>query len=546
MTDSRDSKIKQVRIETPPQLGLEPHSPSYVVPTIHRVAYERHAGSPPPSAPGESGPEWVPGFFNWKIDEAELYQGKDVAENTRKNSVTGTVLPSSTTKIVNPFQKTLGTLERTGNQSAESRTQSTPPDRIEKNPVRGQLDVDAFTRMLMAGTTGAGALRVSAASAVSESTPSIATSTTQGNYFPADSISTDTSSTSRCSLSEAAVEVSPRTSYEKPPSYDGNNDKHRNSVNAEKTNPTIPMRRNGKPVPQRNPQTVSFDDFYPSDPRALSARTTTTFPTLAPFVTTTSDPNKRLPTPPAFPAFETSPSTPDRSLDYAQRGSDSQSGMSSTAQYTSPEPFLSRHVSHSNSSTQILPALTGTGNSGARPAKVPPPPPPAQRKVGKNTDNQSFTADTESVAETVHLQDTNTPSVFTYPMPNINAAQHPGSSRSSSISVSTRNNMPPPPPPPRRRGSSKSSLDLQWSSLPSSGDSRRLSGEQGLRTSLDLDRRRVSQDGARQTSAGWLSQVMEDDDSARVMLPQKKDVMGDLEALQREVDALRAQYTGAS
>ena len=531
MTDSRDSKIKQVRIETPPQLGLEPHSPSYVVPTIHRVAYGRHAGSPPPSPPGESGPEWVPGFSNWEIDAAELNQGKDVAENTRKNSVTGTVLPSSTMKIVNPFQKALATLEWTGNQSAESRTQSAPLDRMEKNTVRGQLDVDAFTRMLMAGTTSAGA-------------SSIAPSTTQGNYFAADSSSTDTSSSSRCSLSEAAVEVSPRTSYEKPPSSDGNNDKHRNSVNAEKTNPTPPMRRNGKPVPQRNPQTVSFDDFSPSDPGALTPRTTTTFSTLAPFLTTISDPNKRLPTPPAFPTFETIPPTPDRSLEYAQRGSDSQSGMPSSAQHTSPEPLLSRHISYSNSSTQILPALPGTGNLGARPAKVPPPPPPAQRKVGKNTDDQSFTADTGSIAATVQLQDINIPSVFTYPVPNNNAAQHPGSSRSSSVSVSTRNNMPPPPPPPRRRGSSKSSLDLQWSSLPLSGDSRRLSGEQGLRTSLDLERRRISQDGARQTSAGLLSQVTEDDDSARVMVPQKRDVMGDLEALQREVDALRAQYTG--
>lgn len=106
------------------------------------------------------------------------------------------------------------------------------------------------------------------------------------------------------------------------------------------------------------------------------------------------------------------------------------------------------------------------------------------------------------------------------------------------------NNMPPPPPPPRRRGSSKSSLELQRLAFPSPDGSRRLSGEQGLRTSLDLDRRRISQEGARNASGGSLSQVSEDDDGARVA-EKRTDVLEDLEALQREVDALRVQYTGA-
>lgn len=168
--------LKQVRIETAPQLDLELRNPSYALPTIRRVVHESHAGSPPPSPSIESGPGWDFGSSNRKADGSELYQDQDVVENTRKNASTGKMMPSSTVTIVNPFQKTFATMEFIGNRPADGIAQSAASERTERPAARGQLDVDSFTQMLMAGIPGVAASKISPSPGVWESTSSIGSS----------------------------------------------------------------------------------------------------------------------------------------------------------------------------------------------------------------------------------------------------------------------------------------------------------------------------------------------------------------------------------
>ncbi|KFY92652.1 hypothetical protein V500_04102 [Pseudogymnoascus sp. VKM F-4518 (FW-2643)] len=345
---------------------------------------------------------------------------------------------------MNPFSKTLATLERTEGKKS---TSEAPPAGTGK----AAMDVESFKRLLMTGSSGVTA------------SASLPTPPAQSAHTgPKDGSSTETSSVSRHSIFENIQEnlpESPRTSHEVS---DADDDRRRMQPTlqrsaSERKKPPPPNSRHGKLI-----NVQLRDDAWPhslyltstSAPSPLSA----TVPTLTAAQRSATDLNKPLP--------------PDPSR--ASHDSDRESVFDRESVGKAPEP-----PSPSNSlRRKLAPAPPSARRHGQPVADPNSPHLPPRRPTNMGDDSRnSSTQDLSSLHPSTNQQAT-----FKAPPPP--PLRRPGSIRNSVISppltISDLENAPsiprapstpskrlsaaPPPPPPHRpRGASGASVDANLS-----------------------------------------------------------------------------------
>lgn len=412
----------------------------------------------------------------------------------------------------NPFSKTLEMMEH-----PERGGQAAAPTNI-TSPGRASMDVEAFKRLLMTGDSGLG-------------TPT-GQSASQAHIIHAlggDGSSTDTSSVSRQSIFEPVQEAhpeSPRTSHEisEPEDERRGLATEFHSLTLGRKAPPPPSSRHGKLIKVElrddpkivqsppTPGSITSPTFFNSSPRSLTdpSRSQT-------------DLNKPLPPAPNRASHESErESVFDKEA--AGKTPEPPSPSSSIRKKSAPAPappITRRHsqLVHSSKSTQGEPgrlspkAEEGTDtptrkdNRPRSDSARAPPPPPARRPAVRGSS---------------HHGPLNSPSAISLPAPSssrgLSRAGRPPSVLSMDLSYDKRASMAPPPPPPRH--GRRISIDGQ-----SPGESRRTSGEHPRR----------SIESARRGSAS--SSIREESNlESNVGRP---DIMADLSALQREIDALR-------
>ncbi|RAL62058.1 hypothetical protein DID88_002545 [Monilinia fructigena] len=409
-----------------------------------------------------------------------------------------------TARILNPFSKTLKTLENPG-QDALGATPANVP-----STGRASMDVDAFKRLLMTGNAGLGPSTPLQA-------PPVHASKDEGS-------STDTSSLSRQSIFEPIQEPhpeSPRSSHEI--SEPGEVRRTVSNSSSQKKKPPPPSsRHHGKLIKMelKDDSTVASPL---SPPQSISANSQY-------FPITTSTPNRsstdlNKPLPPAPPrgSGESDRESPfDR--ESAGKTPEPPSPASSLRRKAAPPPPVTRRHSQlvgdsksSRSNTGKLPSKVEEDNVSVysiepgRPrsnsGKVPPPPP--TRKPGLSR------AQSHHISSSVSASATSTS--LPIPPPTRGSSKHNRASSVHSIEapiphISKRTSMQGPPPPPRPRQ---------------------------VRNSLDVS---LSAGYRRSSNSSSVSQTSRyEDPSIITSTSGNTNILADLSALQEEIDALRNQ-----
>ncbi|RDL33887.1 uncharacterized protein BP5553_08255 [Venustampulla echinocandica] len=508
-------------LQTDPSLGT-PNSIPEVIGPPKKATKKVRVQSPPPSSPSLRDSASTIGEDTFPIahrppisipgDEADPFDtiSPDVSDDE--------AITWPTKAPPNPFQKTLESMER------PEREGSAVPVPSVASPGRASLDVEAFKRLLMTGNAGLGT-----------SAPSPPALAPAAHHSLGDGYSsTDTSSISRQSIFEAIQEPqpeSPRTSHEisEPDDYRRGLVSDSQSVTSGRKKPHPPSSRHGKLI------TVELRDDAPANtlnsplPPTSTTRKDTNNSSLH-SNPSQSDLNKPLPLAPNRASHESDrESIFDREA--AGKIPESTSPFPPIKRKIPPAPPISRRHSHRipdsnlarSNSVRLSPkveerdneidAVSETGRPRSNSAKAPPPPPSRRPAVTQNSS---------------HHSPLSSPSTVSLPAPPPARGTSRQSSSGRPVSVlsldMTTNNkrasVAPPPPPRSRHG--RSSLDA-----PSPGESRRLSGEQS-RQSIDSNQHDP------EVSSPPQAKGVEG-------LPGGHDILADLSALQREIDALRSQ-----
>ncbi|KAF2793136.1 hypothetical protein K505DRAFT_375527 [Melanomma pulvis-pyrius CBS 109.77] len=596
---------KSVRIESP--TSSPPHPAFHDADTfddndLQQRLQEREGQAPPPFTSPAGFPESFEDYakerpFGGVRDGRDnAYEAPDATASMRTHSgMVGAALSPSGAPV-NPFSRTLATIESQEKGSAElgrpaGQNRDRPAaEKTAPGTTKPSLDVESFKRLLMTGIQSP-----PVSGTLPQTAPAIAPNPINASLLESSS-STDTSSISRQSIFEPVQEPhieSPRTSYEMAASDD---DERvvlvRDARKSEKKKPPPPRHRHGKPVTSRTPQVVSFSEF------------SATQPTSSPISRNRvdSDLNKPLPVPPILsPTAHIFPqdTIQDEPPPLETRASES-SGQSDTpsVQKKVPPPVpiarrqsqlrsstignrsrsnssLTMTSQHSTDYSVLIPSASNEPTYSPVTQKAPPPPPPARRHGAAATSinppsNNSSTTELPSTASTrrTPVSSPNPPSsrrpTFSSPPP----SPAPGLTRTSSVSsnlnprsVSNESaTMPPPPPPPRRRQSGRSSLDKERPyPLPTTSptESRRTSSE-NKRSSFDSKRRTsvASESSLRHEYArasendqelySPQEEVEVESRGLGLSLQQttsgERNILDDMEKFQREIDELRAKY----
>ena len=380
-----------------------------------------------------------------------------------------------------------------------------------------QYNVDEFTKLLLTGKKSTSNSTIPAVPPAS----SYVMSTGVGD----SSSNTDASSISRQSIFEPASEArqdTPRTSHELSSSDE---ESVRSPLSTEEImKPAAPQSQHGKPLADTNRAGLHQEPVFPpannrSDeaaigrPSAGSPRTPTDLnkPLPLPPTSEPSDPNHpdvlahsmqpKLDQQPASPTIKKVPPAPPSSRRHGQAKPQPLSIASVQLPYPSaPDSPQSANPSSISRDQSMLPSDT--------PIK-PPPPPPRRPGPSRGLSNSSTTSGVSMIptpSSSNFSEDLN-PTKSRPPVPPTRNRSSSSSKRQMTLPGQTGFTGLPPAPPPRRRGSSQSSFS------PS-----RLSGE--YQPSFTV----------RQRTDSGASSV------------QSKDVIADLSALQREVDALRGKF----
>jgi hypothetical protein len=416
----------------------------------------------------------------------------------------------------NPFSKTLETMEHTGRDGPMIVPPNVP------SPGRASMDVEAFKRLLMTGSAGLGT-----------STSSSAAQAHVAYHALGDGgSSTDTSSLSRQSIFEAIQEPlpeSPRTSHEISEPEDD-----RTAVTAEFLSSTA-GRKKPPPPSSRHGKLIKVELKDDSIPKPLQSPPTPGSFTSQQYFSSghrsQTDLNKPLPPAPRASHEADRESIFDKEA--AGKTPEPPSPSSSIRRKTPPPPppLTRRHsqlvseskLTRSNTTGRLSPkaeedniTIRGKGNNRPRSDSVKVPPPPPSRRP------------TSIIRGSSHHSPLTSPSTVSLPPP----PPARGSSRSisgkppsvHSMDISSNNNkrasMFPPPPPPHRHG--RTSMEAQ-----SADASRRPSGEQSRRSIESARRGSAASSMLEAKRAGSISG--------------RHDILADLSALQRDIDALRTQ-----
>ncbi|KAK3677244.1 hypothetical protein LTR78_002782 [Recurvomyces mirabilis] len=552
-TKPKTKKKKKVVIQTPP------HSPDEPKASIPRRLSDGLTGSPP--APTR------------RLDDDESDSMATTAdsdlEHTLLNTSRNTGPPpisfgvqSGSRAPYNPFAKTLATSEaaygRAGEQELSEEMQEangvTPRSQGTGRPA---LDVDTFKNILLTGSA----------------TPSPPNGGTASQRPQDSSSNTDTSSVSKQSMFDNMNELhpeSPRTSFDDHYGLDDEDDGDDENSSLMGPASRRPVAE-GPPAPPKPkhgrafPQTVSFADFDETIP-ATDMPTPTRLQTLSlnanPLDRVTaprspSDLNKPLPPPPAGRVLVdealTSTSQPISTNGIGVPTDDVEPTIQ--VKKAPPPPPIARRRAQpdaetrrarsdsnlSKSSAQAADANTSLESQGHK--ALAPPPPPSRR--AQSTRSQSPAAETSPSP---------TPSVtkgMPPPLPRRMPSQRGSSAvrtssnasrvslpRSDSFTMSAAHGNAPPAPPPRRTAGSK--RDSMENGPPNSMSNRRPSHE---------NRRSSGQSfgSDREPSLHSLQQVQEPEHGEDLspaggeVKSTQPDYLADLDAFQKEIDALRAQ-----
>lgn len=424
---------------------------------------------------------------------------------------------------VNPFEKTLADIESTRRADAQLTQKSVAVRPSSK--AAASMDVDSFTRLMMGGgsTTPTGNSTIPTSRNMPPkqdnlSTNGFANNSSQGR-LPQEG-------------SSSATAIEPlRNNGKEGISRTGEND------GKQRTKPPTPQPRHGKPVVPHTPQVVSFDDFAPAERPIANRQMSRDLPPI-PRDRSSSDLSKALPQHNHFPF----PSI-DGGQPKLETAGSSYFGPTSPSPFTSnqaltPEPNgQSRGTNHLSILTSRARADSNVSDASSTSKSRAPPPPPARR------------GGTRAASGTSLFPDISTPSSqpdsekelrhFEPDLNSIQARRPSATSVSSNRSASgsftnNRTTMPPPPPPTRRRGSGRGILDPVRHSA--------------MASAVGQYDRRGSGGSPRRPSGEMLTDVDEGDTTAQSYghdaTEERKvstDMLSDLDALQREIDALQDQ-----
>ncbi|KAH8661581.1 hypothetical protein BGZ60DRAFT_530532 [Tricladium varicosporioides] len=422
----------------------------------------------------------------------------------------------------NPFSRTLETMEH-----PERGINAAPQPNV-SSPGRASLDVEAFKRLLMTGNAGTG----------KSSTPPPIPAHAAHHSLGDGGSSTDTSSISRQSIFETIQEAhpeSPRSSHEISEPDDerrGLTTGLQRSASNRKA-PPPPNSRHGKLIRVELRDEPSINTVYtpPTPPTSTGQNYFASSPVHS--NRSQTDLNKPLPPAPNRASHESDrESVFDKEA--AGKTPEPPSPSSSIRRKTPPVPPIARRRSQMISDSKLNRSNSGRlspkveedtisiseAEAGGRPRSGSgraPPPPPSRRP-----------ASIKGILHDPSSPPLTSPSSISLPAPPParGSTRHSSGGRPPSVislDMSTNNkraSIIPPPPPPHRHG--RSSMDAQ-----SSGDSRRPSGEQS---------RRSIESARRGSGASSVSQYERIDAQ-----PASNDILADLSALQKEIDALRTQ-----
>lgn len=520
----KSTKTKTVRIISP---HYSRNKDDYGISGIISPPPPTHARSPSPTE--ESSPIDP---FSAQSDEGT---SQDDDEDLRRNTIANTALimpqnlvnmrlpPKSSKKA--PALQFGGDSSMTGSHGQPDRAASTA------DAGRPLYDVDDFKRLLLTGEK----LRTN------RNMPTTPPALAEGLQIGDSNSNTDASSASRQSIFEPQPEVqpeSPRTSMDVSQS----SEEHRGLVQPSpaptmaQSPPFVPPSRHGKLVKSNMPQTLSFESLSSSPPeRNATVPSAVETPSPASLGNTTHL-NKPLPPPPKSESPTSLEAMPVVSATGAEGIETalplSQNSGQATAKRSPPAvPTARRHgqgrsrssTNDSNRSTSLSEDLSqhthpSSSSSSITASKPPPIPPPRRAGVAPGLENTGPVSNVES-----SFSSTESPQFK--PRPPAPPSRTPSTtsirrtSRMSTASGSSEAAAAPAPPAPRRRGSSQG----QVSFTPS-----RLSGEYRFPSN---ERPRAGS-GASSTHEAPVSETHAGG----------KDLVGDLTALQKEVDELRGKF----
>ncbi|KAJ4509171.1 hypothetical protein HRR83_007143 [Exophiala dermatitidis] len=486
---------KHVNFASPPAIPISPVS---YPPSPESARHDFSSPFPSPGMGFPAQPDYsqalgMDPFANETSDGEDDRVIEVALENARVNT---SITVSTSTSLNNPEQDAVrDTLGRFAGVPRRPTSENPPVGgpsgssigRERSGSTKAAMDVDAFKRLLLTGERGTPSSAAAEAAVQNTHTGVMPTVSDSGS-------SADTASISQHSIFETVVplpEASPRTSDDLEEHQANEQRATMGSASETRKKPPPPKSRRGKPL---------------RDSRGESGPT----PTFDSFINSLSMPSSRHVS--SEPSGLTSPTT-DRST---TKEPSSPTAETEVHRRTPPAPPLARRKSMQASSN---PGLTRSGSSKDSTLKeletpsspvVPstthklPPPPPSRRSTGATERKSSM--EVSSFAEAI-----NNPDVQHQERPSATESEHETPSSNSLLSRRLSHPHPPPVPPPRRgRGSSRSSVENQRPSMAALGAAE----HGGTGSSL----RRSSTEG--------------------------RDILADLAALQREVDAARASAEG--
>ncbi|RDA84243.1 hypothetical protein CP532_2116 [Ophiocordyceps camponoti-leonardi (nom. inval.)] len=475
----RPKVVKKVRVLSPPPLS--PDSPDWPTGGYENVLRNDSFAVEGHAALGQAPPMTWPSDNNAAYQPASAPPSQAVAPGA--GAAQGTPPP-------NPFSKTLQDLE--SNKELQSQRQGEGLALKVGNASRQSLNVDSFKRLLLTGTAND-----TESSASADGGATTGEGVSRDDNGEGDEGDDDKSSTSAASLSDGDDRLASPTTAPQSASRE------------KKAPPPPPSSRHGKslrdapkagPVPEPEPEPEAATE---TDPHRAS-------------LTPPSGRRKSAPAPP-----------PPR----GHSRTESRNAQLSASLSTEPNPLK---PPADEVSTPISPAETPTRSDGSRNnSRAPNPPPPRRPRLSTptsppgapsaqpapltpprhhETDHAPTSAHEDAQAESAKPAGPPPPP----PTRNLSVRRRPSVGSVESVNrreARTREGAAPPPPPPRQRGNSVGSVDAS---------PRHVSVADGAVQGA------TTVNGAADDGGG--------DDSGK-----GSDILADLDALQREVDALRGQ-----
>ncbi|CAO1602733.1 hypothetical protein XANCAGTX0491_006334 [Xanthoria calcicola] len=519
----KSTKTKTVRIISP---HYSRNKEDYGISGIISPPPPTNADSPSP--PEESSP--TDPFGAQSDDGASQDDDEDLRRNTIAN--TAPIMPQNPMDLRMPSKpsKKAPALQFGADSSTIGSPDKSDPEASTAVAGRPLYDVDDFKRLLLTGEKLRTDTNMPTTPPAQVHALKVGDSDSNKN--------TDVSPVSRQSIFEPQPEPqpeSPSISKDVSPSVE----ERRGLVQPSpapivaRSRPSVPPSRHGKLVKSNMPQTVSFESLSSSPPDQNPTLLSPVEPLSPASPRNSTHLDKPLPPPPRSESLEAKPTvSATRAEEIVLPLPPAQHSSRTTAKQSPPAvPTARRHgqgrsrssTNDSNRSTSLSEDLSqhthpSSSSSSLTASKPPPIPPPRRAGTAPGLENSgpaSNVGSSFSGTESPHFK----PRPPAPPSRTPSATSIRRTSRTSTASGSSGAAAAPAPPAPRRRGSSQSQISFTPSGL--SGEYRFSSNE-----------RPRTDSGASSTQETPMADTH----------AESKDLVGDLTALQKEVDELRGKF----